>query len=546
MKNSLDLQEVSNPRWVIAWFIARRTIGGAILWGGLFGFVTFTSAYGFITAFTTPQARDGVVVTFGSNVGLKALLGLPHALNTIAGFTEWRALGIVMLIGAVWGMMLSTKLLRGDEEDGRLELLLAGETNMQNAVAQTLAGMGIGLVLFFAIIAAIVTSAGRLSTINLATGPCLLLALAITMSAALFMAVGAVTSQIATTRRQALTLAAGVFGISFMLRALADASNAHTWLRTISPLGWIEQLQPLTGIQYVWFIPLGITILLLVTLSIFLAGKRDLGDGFLKEQASPRSHFSMLGSVWGLAFRLTQGSVIGWTLVMAVVSILFGGVAKSAAQALLNSQTIASYLTHLNTSLSDGAAAFLGLIFMIFSILLMVMVAGSMSALREEEASSHLDNLLVRSPSRFAWLASRLLSSVFSLALTGSVIGLASWAAIRTQNLDISLHTLLAAGINTAFPGLFVLGIGTLIFGILPRWASTISYGYIAIAFLIQFVASALNVPNWVLDLSVLHHVALAPAVQPDWHANLLLALYGILAALIGAYCFNKRDIAVE
>jgi len=546
MKNSLDLQETAHPRWVITWFVAKRTLSGAILWGLLFGFVTFTSAYGFITAFTTQQARNGLIVSFGGNVGLKALLGLPHAINTIAGFTEWRALGVVMLIGAIWGMMLSTKLLRGDEEDGRLELLLAGETNMQNATAQALAGMGIGLILFFAIIASIVVSTGHLAKIQFATGPSLLLALTMTISAALFMAVGAVTSQIAGTKRQALTLAAGVFGISFMLRALADASNSQPWLRSISPLGWLEQLQPLTGIHPLWFIPLGITIMALVILSIFLAGKRDLGEGFLKEKAAPRSHFSFLSSVWGLAFRLTEGSILGWTIVMAVISLLFGGVAKSAAQALLASQTVDSYLTKLNTNLSTGASTFLGLIFMIFSLLLMVMVAGSVSSLREEEASSHLDNLLVRSTSRSTWLASRLFSILIALTLTGTVIGLVTWSAIRTQNLDISLHTLLQAGINTAFPALFLLGIGTLIFGLLPRLASTLSYGYIAIAFLIQFVASALNVPNWVLDLSVLHHMALAPAVAPDWHANSIMALLALVMALIGGLCFNRRDVAVE
>ena len=51
-----------------------------------------------------------------------------------------------MLLGAVWGLLTSTRLLRGEEDGGRWELLLAGRTTRRRAAAQALAGLGAGAV----------------------------------------------------------------------------------------------------------------------------------------------------------------------------------------------------------------------------------------------------------------------------------------------------------------------------------------------------------------------------------------------------------------
>ena len=65
--------------------------------------------------------------------GLNALLGLPHAMNTVAGWAEWRFVGILGAIGCIWGLLTSTRLMRGEEEAGRYELLLAGQTTRLRA-----------------------------------------------------------------------------------------------------------------------------------------------------------------------------------------------------------------------------------------------------------------------------------------------------------------------------------------------------------------------------------------------------------------------------
>ena len=78
----------------------------------------------------------------------------------------------------------------------------------------------------------------------------------------MFLAIGALTSQLSPTRRQANGLAAAVFGVSFLVRMAADTVAGLDWMRWASPLGWVENLHPLTGSQ-----PLALVPILLLTVA---------------------------------------------------------------------------------------------------------------------------------------------------------------------------------------------------------------------------------------------------------------------------------------
>jgi len=530
---------------VITKFIFRRSISSTLLWGIIFGVAILSSAVGFISAFPTAQDKAQLAAGFGSNAGLKAVLGNPHALATVAGFTEWRALGLITIIGALWGMMLVTKVLRGDEEEGRWELLLSGPTSKRRAALETFAALLLCLLIVFLLITGASQVANAVHDISFSWKQSIYFGFAGISSAALFMAVGAFTSQIASSRRQALGIAAGIFGLCFAARAIADSTTGYDWLRDISPLGWIEKIQPLTGQYPVSFIYLAVAIIVFALGTILIASRRDLGTGILPERDSRAAHTKLLNSPWGLALRLTETNIITWIIASAIATAAFSGVAKSAAQSFANAQPIQQVLSSI-TNNSNSAALFLGLMFMLLMIVIMVMTAGMVIAIREEEGSGRLDTLLVRPVSRATWLLGRILIVFLTLLGTSLVIGIVGWLVTHAQGIDLGKKTMLLAGLNTAPPSIFLLGAGILTMAILPRLTPIVTYGIIAMSFLIQFLAAALSAPTWVLDLSVLRHVALAPGANPDWHSNGILALVGIIAAAIGLWYFTKRDIVAE
>ncbi len=161
-----------------------------------------------------------------------------------------------MLLGAVWGLLTSTRLLRGEEDGGRWELLLAGRTTRRRAAAQALAGLGAGAGALWALTAILTVGVGLDSSVKIAAGPALYFALAMAATAVMFLAVGALASQLAPTRRQAASYAAAFLGGCYAVRMIADAGVGLHGLIWASPLGWVEELRPFAGPQPLALLPI--------------------------------------------------------------------------------------------------------------------------------------------------------------------------------------------------------------------------------------------------------------------------------------------------
>ncbi len=56
-------------------------------------------------------------------------------------------------------------------------------------------------------------------------------------------------------------------------------------------------------------------------------------------------------------------------------------------------------------------------------------------------------------------------------------------------------------------------------------------------------VGSIGTASHWLLDTSVFHQMASAPAISPHWAANGVMAAIGVAAALIGGIAFTRRDL---
>ncbi len=188
--------------------------------------------------------------------------------------------------------------------------------------------------------------------------------------------------------------------------------------------------------------------------------------------------------------------------------------------------------------------AYLGFAFVFIAILGALLAAGPVGATREEEADGHLDNLLARPVSRAGWLAGRVgVAAVLIVTVSLAAGGLAYLGAV-SQAGGVSLARMLEAGLNVIPPALFVLGIGTLIYGATPRLASIVTYGLVAWSFLLELVGATIRLNHWLLDTSVLGHIAAVPAANPNWTSAAILLAAGVTAAGLGAVLLERRDLA--
>jgi ABC-2 type transport system permease protein len=529
------------PGAVLARQVARRAARSGALWGLVFGFFIFAQTHAYISSYKTQAARDQLARAYGSNVAMNALLGSERAVNTVAGFASWRFVGIFSVLGSIWGLLTATRLMRGEEEAGRYDLLLAGQTTRRRAGGQALAGLGAGLLALFALTAAGAIVTGRSPSAGFSLRQCLYFSVTLVAGAAMFLAIGALASQLAGTRRRAAALAGVVFGLAYALRMVADTNQGLHWLMWLSPLGWIEETRPLTHPNPVALLPVLVLLIAVTAVTLHLAGTRDTGAASLPGRESSQPHLTLLGGPTGLAVRLMRPAALVWLFAVAAFAVLIGTTAESSAKDAAGSQGIQRAIGRLGghgSLVADG----IGLTFLILALLVALIAAGQITAMRTEEADGYLENLLVRPVSRASWFAERLGLSSLLLLTAGLLAGFGAWAGVASQHSGVRFGSLLTAGLNIVPPGLFLLGLGALILGAWPRLTSAVVYGYLAWSFLVEFAGGVVHTSHWLLDTSVFFHMVPAPATTPDWSSMAALTGLGIGGAVLGGLLLCRRD----
>ena len=103
---------------------------------------------------------------------------------------------------------------------------------------------------------------------------------------------------------------------------------------------------------------------------------------------------------------------------------------------------------------------------------------------------------------------------------------------------------MLQAGLNAAVPAVFVLGTGTLLYGLVPRLAAPVLYAVVLWSFLVETLGTSITSNHWLLDTAVLTHLGPVPAA--DLHGTGIAVLTGtaLLAGLAGMAAFRRRDLA--
>jgi len=520
---------------------ARRACRSGVLWGYVFGISVASTALSYSSIYKTRAERLRLAAAFGANHATIALFGPAPQLQTVGGFTVLKVFLTLTVVGAVWGLLGATRLMRGEEDAGRWELLLSGGTTRRAAAAQAMAGLGAGLGCLFALTALITVVVGRSSKVHVGVGAALYFALTLTAGAVMFSALGALTSQLAATRRQAAAYAAWVLGVSYALRLVADAGAGLHALVWVSPLGWTEELRPLTGPHPVALVPIAAFTVVVATAAVALAGRRDLGAGVLPDRDRARPRLRLLGGQGTLVLRLGQPTLVAWVLSVGVTGLLFGLVAKSAG-ATISGSSVRSVFAKLGAP-GAGTDAYLGVTFLILAVLAGFVAGGQMSAARAEEAEGRATHLLARPVARPRWYGTRLATAAVFLVVIGVVAGLSTWLGAASQDSGVGLGALVGAGLNIVPPAAFVLGAGALTMGLWPRATSPVVYAVVGWSLLVDLVGGIGALNRWVLDTSLFHQMAAAPAVSPHWVSAGVMVGLALAMAGAGTVGLARRDL---
>ena len=533
------------PDLVVARLTTKKAVRSGALWGLVFGLYVMLQALSYVSTYPTQASRDIVAKTISNGGGINAMMGPALNLGTVAGYTAWKCLGILSVLGAIWALLLSTRLLRGEEDAGRWELLAAGQTTRRRAAAQAMVGLGLSLAAAFALTAVLTMVVGRDSKISIGVGPAIYFALAIVAGAAVFMALGSLASQLASSRRQAAAYAGGALGVFYALRMVSDTSPGLTWLNWLTPFGWVDRLQPLTHPQPLVLIPIVLFTGTLAAAAVWVAGRRDLGAAILPDRGHAKAHTTLLRGPVGLAVRLVRPTVLGWLAGVTAFGLILGIEAKEAAQSLGASPSAKAALARLGGQ-GGEVGSYLGLSFLLLAVLVAFIATSQTSQARHEESSGCVEHLLVRPVSRGRWIGGRFAVAAVVIVVAGLLAGLSAWVGVAIGHAHMSMSSLIGAGLNVVPPALCLLGIGILALGFVPRLTNGVVYGVLAWSFLVELLGGIVSTNHWFLDTSLFHHMRPAPASPPDWTSGAALIALGIVAAALGTAALRRRDMAGE
>ena len=377
---------------------------------------------------------------------------------------------------------------------------------------------------------------------GLSLGGSAYLALAVVSMVPVFVGVGAVTSQLAPTRRMALELGGAVIALSFLLRVIADTSSGAGWLRWATPLGWAEELRPFTGARpAVLALAAAASVVLLIAAGR-VAITRDIGAGVLaaKDTAPPR--LALLSSPTRQALRSERTSLLVWLASIGLFATVVGVISNSISSAGISRQ-LDQELAKLGSGSVLTPKGYLGFSFLFFVVAISLFCCSQIAAARHEEANERLETMLALPVSRRRWLGGRLVLAAGAAVLISLVAGVLAWAGAASQGVEISLATMLGAGANCLPVSVLFLGAAALAYGAFPRASAGIAYGLVAVAFLWQLFGALLGAPRWLVDATPFAHIGLVPAQAFDAVGAVSMVAIGLFACGGGLWLFSRRDL---
>jgi ABC-2 type transport system permease protein len=507
------------------------------IWVVVLAGVPIITANAFIDLYPTEASRQALAVTVMSSPALTSMLG-PLYDPSIGGLVAWRAGVLGAVFVALMAVLTVIRHTREEEETGRRELLGATVVGRHAQLAAAVIVTILAGVLVAALLTAGLTALGLPMAGSLAFG------LGFAGVAATFAGVGAVAAQLTEAASSARGIAVSVVGLMYLLRVAGDAGgDATEWMSWLSPIGWFSRLRPYAEERWwVLFLLVGLATVL-ISAAVAISARRDVAAGAFPSRPGPAQASPGLSSPLGLAWRLHRGSVVGWTVGLAVLGMVYGTAGDSVGDMIEGNPQLAEILEQIGGAqgLTD---TYFATVVGIIAIVISAYAIRAVLRLDVEEEAQRAEYILATATPRhrFAWshLVFGVVIPVVMLAVSGAMAG-ATYGAI-VGDVGAQVPRVLEAAV-AQLPAVWVLtGTAMALYGLAPRHVG-FSWGVLVACVLLGQFGQILQLPQWSLNLSPFTHIPVVPSENVDIlpFAILIVVAGGLIAA--GLVGFRRRDM---
>lgn len=499
----------------------------------LTGFVV-GAASTFAKSYPTEEARASFAAGIRGNPAMTAIYGTLFD-DSVGGLTTWRVGVAGALLFGIFSIITVIRHTRREEESGRTELLRSGTLGRHAQLsAAVLVCLGAHLLV------ALLTVSGLVGQ-GLPVAGSVALAGSLAATGAVLAAASAIAAQCTESARAATGVAAAFFGAAVLLRVAGDTAGADgdsSWLLWLTPLGWSEKVRPFAGeAWWIFVLVLALTVVLIVA-AFLLSSRRDLGAGLLAARRGPRVAAPSLRGPLALAWRLHRGTLLVAALGFAVVGLLIGSVADSVGNVVGSSPDFATMIDRLDA----GDAMMRLLMYALAEVIGLYAIIVALRA-RAEETEGKAAPLLVAGVSRLRWAGSHLVFAVLAPGLVLLVLGLTAGFSYGLATGDLGVLPTMVGVALAKLPALWVFaGLATALFGLLPRFATAISWGVFGLTLLIELGWELGAIGPGVFAISPFAHVY--PGDPLSAAALFTLTAIAVLLAATGMTALRRRDLA--
>lgn len=494
----------------------------------------------------SPKEQATYVSTIVTSVVGRAYGGVPDGMN-FGSVVMVELFTFMAVIVAFMSTLTVIRHTRQNEESGSAEML--GSTTV-GRYAQLTAGILVAVTANLFVGAAISMLMMQSSELSAEAAWCFGATIAVVGIA--FTAIAALTSQLAETARGANAMAGAVIGVAYLLRAIGDVAGdinersytvVSAWPSWLSPIGWGQQIQPLTQQRWEIFIFFALWFLGFMMVAFFLLQYRDVGAGIVPARRGRESARQGLLSSIGIAWRLQRGVCIGWLLTFVMLGAIYGGMVNEFKKMLGTSEVIQQYVTTPGGS-SKVEDAFFAAMFSVSAVAAIGFVIQVLARLRSEETSGRMEALLSTSVSRTSWLFSHSVIAVIGIVLLMVILGLVSgitYMAFADIGWDRVAQLI---GIATLqLPALFViLAVIMSLFAVVPQVMVALAWSLLLVLLGISQLNAFLKLPNWIVDASPFTHMPTATSDIP-WGPIVWCIAIGTGLLVAGSVIFRRRNM---
>ena len=517
-----------------------------IIAAGLLGGMSLVMAAGVSSIFPTPASRLEIDKLIGSiPSSMVNLFGKPIGLGTLGGYFTWKYGAIFAMGTALWSIMALSGTLAGEASRGSLDIVASAPFGKRRIAVEKVTAHLTMLGLAMAVLAVGCVAGSTLfgdASLGDRIAPLSAVGFALWVG---FIAIFFGGLAFALAPLLGRSGSAGIASVLMVLLWVANGFDALAPIAILSPFHWLAGHIALVG-MYDWpaVAFTGLVAVVLLGIGVEMFTRRDLGvTAGLSMPGLPTIVLGVRGST-SRAFGEQLPRAMSWGIGLGLMGALIAALVGTMASQIGNDPNLSSTFSAIFKGFNlTSAGGWLQLYVQLLLIAAGFAAATFVSKWASDENDGRLEMILATPLVRARWVIAGGIAAI--LAIVVMTVLFAAGIGLGAASGGVAVGDAITGSAVVGLYAAAIVGVGIAVGGV---WRTSIAAEIAAMAvlvtYLIDLVAPALNLPDWVHQLAITAHLGQPMVGVWDWNGVAVCLVLAVGGLLLGGWGMRRRDIA--